>query len=175
MFEKALPASAPCILFWRMTSLDNVPISLDGSKQQQFNQWSDGHENGAKMTATIHLLTLMPSAIFQGSEADIVLVSFVRANVHGGGRGWSSGGDAATAVAPSSRGRIGFVRDYRRLNVALTRAKHTLILFAHTQTLLAAADGGGGLRRLVEDAQRRGAVLGEHELEHKLRTQLAGK
>jgi hypothetical protein len=34
----------------------------NSSKQQQISQWSDGHENGAKMTATSHLPTLMPSA-----------------------------------------------------------------------------------------------------------------
>jgi hypothetical protein len=28
---------------------------VDGSKQQQVNQWPDGHENGAKRTATTKL------------------------------------------------------------------------------------------------------------------------
>jgi hypothetical protein len=36
---------------------------VDSSKQQQINQWSDGHENGAKTTAITHLLTLIPAAI----------------------------------------------------------------------------------------------------------------
>ena len=42
---------------------------------------------------------------FQGSEADVVILSFVRNNAHGD---------------------IGFLRGFQRLNVALTRAKHLL-------------------------------------------------
>jgi hypothetical protein len=34
---------------------------VDSSKQQQFNQRPDGHENGAKMTAIAQLVTLMAS------------------------------------------------------------------------------------------------------------------
>jgi hypothetical protein len=36
--------------------------SVDSSKQQQFNQWSDGYKNGAKMTAIAQSVTLMASA-----------------------------------------------------------------------------------------------------------------
>lgn len=43
---------------------------------------------------------------FQGREKDIVMFSTVRS------------GD-----------KIGFLKDYRRMNVALTRAKHLLIVF----------------------------------------------
>jgi hypothetical protein len=35
---------------------------VDSSKQQQFNQWSDGHGNGAKTIAIAQLVTLMASA-----------------------------------------------------------------------------------------------------------------
>jgi hypothetical protein len=35
---------------------------VDSSQQQQFNQSSDGHENGAKTTAIALLVTLMASA-----------------------------------------------------------------------------------------------------------------
>jgi superfamily I DNA and/or RNA helicase len=45
----------------------------------------------------------------QGTEADIILVSFVRSQAAGG------------------KGRTGFLSDDRRLNVALTRARHQLI------------------------------------------------
>lgn len=51
---------------------------------------------------------------FQGSECDVVILSFVRSN---------------------SRGSVGFVKGYQRLNVALTRAKHLLICVGCAETL----------------------------------------
>lgn len=51
---------------------------------------------------------------FQGQERDIVMVSLVRAN---------------------SEGQIGFLRDLRRMNVAMTRARHKLIILGDVATL----------------------------------------
>jgi hypothetical protein len=39
------------------------PYPADNSKQQQFIEKSDGHENGAKTIAGVHFVTLMASAI----------------------------------------------------------------------------------------------------------------
>ena len=50
----------------------------------------------------------------QGAEADVVLLSCVRAN---------------------GRAALGFVDDWRRLNVAITRAKSSLIIVGHARTL----------------------------------------
>lgn len=51
---------------------------------------------------------------FQGQERDVVLVSLVRAN---------------------ERGEIGFLRDLRRMNVAITRARLKLIILGNSSTL----------------------------------------
>lgn len=51
---------------------------------------------------------------FQGQERDVVYISLVRSN---------------------ERGEIGFLRDYRRMNVAMTRARKKLIIIGDSATL----------------------------------------
>lgn len=51
---------------------------------------------------------------FQGQERDVVMVSLVRSN---------------------DEGNIGFLRDLRRMNVAMTRARMKLIIIGHAPTL----------------------------------------
>jgi superfamily I DNA and/or RNA helicase len=51
---------------------------------------------------------------FQGQEADVVYISLVRSN---------------------AEGEIGFLKDYRRMNVAMTRAKKGLIVIGDSATL----------------------------------------
>ena len=83
---------------------------------------------------------------FQGSEADVVIISAVRA------------GTSAD---------VGFVADERRLNVALTRARHVLLFVCHAETLRAAThpSTAGALvatdhvRALMADADARGDVV----------------
>ena len=51
---------------------------------------------------------------FQGQERDLIVVSLVRSN---------------------DEGQIGFLRDLRRMNVAITRARMKLIIIGHSPTL----------------------------------------
>lgn len=51
---------------------------------------------------------------FQGQERDIIIISLVRSN---------------------ERGEIGFLKDYRRMNVAMTRAKLKLVMIGDSATL----------------------------------------
>ena len=60
---------------------------------------------------------------FQGSEADVVLLSLVRNNSKVGGGG------------------LGFLRDRRRMNVAISRAKHKLVIVTSLTFMDLAAKG----------------------------------
>lgn len=60
------------------------------------------------------LITVNTIDGFQGSERDVVLISLVRSN---------------------AEGQIGFLRDLRRMNVAMTRARMKLIIIGDSSTL----------------------------------------
>jgi hypothetical protein len=93
---------------------------------------------------------------FQGGERDLVIYGFTRSN---------------------DRGDIGFLKELRRLNVAITRARRQLILVGDSETLLGARDkqfaglmnsmigylrGSGDLRPSREVADRLGRLRQEH-------------
>lgn len=61
-----------------------------------------------------HLLSVNTVDGFQGQERDVIIVSLVRSN---------------------SDGQIGFLRDLRRMNVAMTRARSKLIIIGDHETL----------------------------------------
>lgn len=71
---------------------------------------------------------------FQGQEKDIIIFSCVRA---------------------SSEKSIGFLRDTRRLNVALTRAKCSLYIIGHSNVLSGHPIWGA----LIGDAKKRGLFV----------------
>jgi senataxin len=78
---------------------------------------------------------------FQGGESDIIIISCVRANFDK---------------------QIGFLKDAKRLNVALTRAKFSLIILGNKPTLMRS-----DIAELVADADER-KVLFEEEVLQKL-------
>ncbi|PHR43721.1 MAG: hypothetical protein COA32_15820 [Fluviicola sp.] len=59
-------------------------------------------------------LSVITADSFQGQEADVVILSLVRSNPDG---------------------NIGFLKDYRRMNVAMTRAKLKLIVIGDSTKL----------------------------------------
>ncbi|CAL5025640.1 unnamed protein product [Urochloa decumbens] len=72
---------------------------------------------------------------FQGEEDDIIILSTVRSN---------------------RRGAVGFLADYQRTNVALTRARHCLWILGNANTL---CKSGTVWADLVADAQRRRCII----------------
>ena len=72
----------------------------------------------------------------QGSEAEVVILSFVRSN---------------------QRNSVGFLSDYRRLNVALTRAKFALVMIGNLDTLYNCESRD--LRCLALDVEQRRLVV----------------
>ncbi len=61
-----------------------------------------------------HLITVNTVDGFQGQERDVILISMVRAN---------------------DNGEIGFLKDLRRMNVAITRARMKLIILGNATTM----------------------------------------
>jgi len=61
-----------------------------------------------------HLISVNTVDGFQGQERDIIVISLVRSN---------------------DEGQIGFLRDLRRMNVAITRARMKLIILGNRQTM----------------------------------------
>lgn len=81
---------------------------------------------------------------YQGDECDFILISFVRSN---------------------HRSTIGFLKDFRRLNVAITRARLSLIMLGNKKTLMTAHSD---IKIMLQDAEQRQCIFEEKILLQKL-------
>ncbi|WOH15111.1 hypothetical protein DCAR_0934648 [Daucus carota subsp. sativus] len=86
---------------------------------------------------------------FQGSEADVIIISTVRSNANG---------------------TVGFLSNLQRANVALTRARHCLWILGNGSTLV---NSGSVWKKLVIDAKSRACFYNVQE-DKKLALALAG-
>ncbi|KAL8476403.1 hypothetical protein ACS0TY_028903 [Phlomoides rotata] len=76
---------------------------------------------------------------FQGGEEDIIIISTVRCN---------------------GNGSVGFLDNYQRTNVALTRARYCMWILGNGATLL---NSGSIWQKLVKDAKERGCYYNAYE------------
>ncbi|NXR67373.1 SETX helicase, partial [Rhadina sibilatrix] len=93
---------------------------------------------------------------FQGREKDCIIVSCVRANS-------SEGSTLAYLQANSTKGSIGFLASLQRLNVTITRARFSLFILGRLQTLMEDKNWN----HLIQDAQKRGAIIRTTEKNYK--------
>ena len=74
---------------------------------------------------------------FQGMESDVIIASFVRNN---------------------HKGSIGFLKDYRRLNVALSRAKELLLITGNSATLMKQSQNSGLFSGLIQTVKQQNGM-----------------
>ncbi|NXT72612.1 SETX helicase, partial [Chaetops frenatus] len=97
---------------------------------------------------------------FQGREKDCIIVSCVRANS-------SEGSTPAFMQTNSTKGSIGFLASLQRLNVTITRARFSLFILGRLQTLMEDKNWN----HLIQDAQKRGAIIRTTEKNYKKEAQ----
>jgi superfamily I DNA and/or RNA helicase len=105
-----------------------------------FYQGQVNHLKRALASKGFHNVMVATVDSSQGCEADVIIVSFVRSSD-------KKGVYHAT----------GFLADERRINVALTRARHQLVCVGNKGTL--GSEGSDVLRNLVLDAEQRGCIV----------------
>ncbi|CAM9844402.1 unnamed protein product, partial [Choristocarpus tenellus] len=86
-------------------------------------------------------------------EKDIIILSCVRAPEEGTPA--IAGGSGGYGYGAAKSGGIGFLDDWRRLNVAITRAKYGMWIVGNSSTLKQNCEW----RELINDSKKKGAFI----------------
>ena len=92
----------------------NISIGIISPYKAQIKTLREQIENSPMLSEHRSLITLNTVDGFQGQERDVIYISLVRSN---------------------DKNEIGFLKDIRRMNVALTRAKKKLVVVGNSATL----------------------------------------
>lgn len=95
-------------------NLDGLSIGVIAPYKAQIEVLKKYIDKSEKLIEVRPRLDINSVDAFQGQERDVIYISLVRSN---------------------NQGEIGFLKEYRRLNVALTRAKHRLVIIGDSATL----------------------------------------
>lgn len=98
----------------RRLEKDGIDFAVISPYQAQIHLLRRLIRQSPKLRAIRRHITVETVDAFQGQERDVVILSLVRAN---------------------DDGQIGFLQDLRRMNVAMTRARHKLMLIGSSATL----------------------------------------
>lgn len=102
------------MLTFRRLQDDGIDFAVISPYQAQIHLLRKLIKRSQKLRTIRRFITVETVDAFQGQERDVVIISLVRAN------------DA---------GQIGFLQDLRRMNVALTRARHKVMIIGSRTTL----------------------------------------
>lgn len=115
---------------------NNLVINPDHSKMKQKIDKDDFNGKQSSIGTTCYINDIIVSTVdaFQGREKKIVIFSCVRSN---------------------DRNEVGFLKDYRRMNVAFTRAQNSFIIIGDSKTL---SEGDPMWKNYILSLKEMGAV-----------------
>ncbi|MEM6641363.1 MAG: AAA domain-containing protein [Bacteroidota bacterium] len=93
---------------------EDLSVGVIVPYRAQVEQMKSAIQNAKKLTPFLDHIDINSVDAFQGQERDVIYMSLVRSN---------------------SSGEIGFLKEYRRMNVAITRARFRLVVVGDSSTL----------------------------------------